>query len=257
MMRARFWLCAVLLCAGCETGVPPAYDMIMMTGGLPDSVEGEAVSEGESEGAPEKPAFDTVKAARKFAENAATLRDLSWNERITYRLPGSFTIELLLRVASDANGDAYVTEINRATSEAQGVHRAADARAATEDDQRRARLLADLARAYTSPPPGKMDGMFAAGPVPAAGPGYGLVWFSAADFIMPGDALSLSVNELTAKPERLEITAQAEGTPVEAIAAYRELPDGTFYPQSTEVRLPELGIQLTAERYNFRLQPHR
>jgi hypothetical protein len=265
----RAWLLACLMAlAGCETGTPPAYDMIMMTGGLPRSAgegepESEAMAEGdaeaEAEAAPEEapPVFDTEKAARRFAENAALLRTLSWNERISYRVGGSFTLELVLRVASDANGDAVVAEVNRALSEAQGVHRAADARPATPEDDQRARLLADLIRAYTTPPPGAMDRVFAAGPVPPNGPGYGLEWFAATDFVMPGDSLSLSINQATIKPERLEFQSQAEDTPVEGIANYRELPDGAFYPQRTELRLPALGIQLIAERYNFRLQPHR
>jgi len=233
--------------------MPPTDAMFNITGGF----RGDAYEPGaEGEGAKEVP-FDIDAAARKFEQNARDLRGLSWDERVVYRLPGSFSIELNLRVASDENGDPVVKERHRRVRETQGVTRAADARPPDEEDQRRARLLAALIRAYTSPPPGAMTRVLESGPVSdgSTQEGYGLLWFDATDFLMPGDRISISIAKHTTQPERLEFHGEADGAPVEGVTTYRALPDGTFYPHRTELRQPDTGIQVIAERSNFRTQP--
>lgn len=191
---------------------------------------------------------------KKFRENSRLLRSLAWNSRVRYRMPGSFTIHILYRANTDENGDVRVSEVNRRVERIQGLTRAADAVDATEADHALAGTLGALARAYTFPLPGAMDRLIAAEHLGGVEPGSGLV-LRQAGFLMPEDSVELKLSPSLIEPQTFAFRAQQDGQAVDGTAKFRKLPDGTFFPATVDILLPDSQVSALVENFGFRMQP--
>lgn len=258
MLRLRLLLLPLvalaLLATGCMGGaqIPPpeAFLSLGRVSGpaeATEETEGEATAEVDVEGSLEK-------WRQRHRENARKLRSLSWSTRVRYRVAGAYTIHLLYRAAADENGDVRVTELTRRLEMAQGVNRTVDAPPPGDDEFNRAATLAALARLYTFPLPGAMEGLLQSTNLVEASPG-GRMTLAQTSFVMPEDRVSLELAPVGLQPEALDFTALVDDTPVEGTTRYRKLPDGMFYPYTVSLTLPDKDTTVLVENFGFRLQP--
>jgi hypothetical protein len=191
---------------------------------------------------------------KKFRENNRQLCNLSWNSRIRYRLPGSFTLHLLFRATSDENGDVQVREVNRRMEPTQGVTRVADAVVATEADFTLAATLGALSRAYTFPQPGAMERLIQVENL-GAETGAGELFLRQSGFLMPEDSVELIAVGGVGEPESMTFQSLVEGRSVEGKVKFRKLPDGNFYPATVDIAVPDSSATVLVENFGFRMQP--
>lgn len=258
MLRLSLLSCMLITAAlaGCRSGgqVPPAeayHSLGRVDLPTTDAPEGEAMDSN----------LDAALAAeellagwqKKYRENNRRLRSLAWSIRARYRVPGAYTIHLLYRAASDANGDVQVTEVTRRPEMARGIERTTDAPPPGDADYERAVTAAALARAYTLPQPGAMERLLQPGNLVDASPS-GSVTVRNEGFVMPGDSVELTLAPLGFQPESMRFTASLGESPVEGKVIYRKLPDGMFYPYTVALELAD-GETALVENFGFRLQP--
>ncbi len=247
-------LAVALLATGCmggaQTPPPEAFLSLGRVSGpaeATEETEGEATAEVDVEGSLEK-------WRQRHRENARQLRSLSWSTRVRYRVAGAYTIHLLYRAAADENGDVRVSELTRRLEMAQGINRTVETPPPGDDEFKRADTLATLARLYTFPLPGAMEGLLQSTNLVEATPG-GRLTLAQTGFVMPEDRVRLELAPVGLQPEALDFTALVDAAPVEGSTRYRKLPDGMFYPYSVNLTLPDDNTTVFVENFGFRLQP--
>ena len=251
MLRLATCALVLLVLTGCASRPLTAPPEAFLELGPISERKTEATPEGETARNIEEELEDCRK---KFRENNRQLRNLSWNSRIRYRLPGSFTLHLLFRATSDENGDVQVREVNRRLEPAQGVTRVADAVEATEQDFTLAATLGALSRAYTFPQPGAMERLIQVENL-GAETGAGELTLQQTGFLMPEDAVELVAVGGVGEPESLVFQSLVEGRTIEGKVKFRKLPDGNFYPATVDIAVPDSSATVLIENFGFRMQP--
>lgn len=260
MLRLSIFFCMLIAMApmgGCVSGgqVPPA-EAFHSLGRVDLPASGSPEGEGavSNEDAALVAGEQLAGWLEKYRENSRQMRELAWSIRARYRVPGAYTIHLLYRAASDANGDVQVTEVNRRLEMARGIDRTSDAPPPGEEDYGRAVTAAALARAYTLPQPGAMERLLQEENLIDAS-ASGRVTVQSGGFVMPEDSVELTLAPLGFQPESMRFTALLDDSPVEGKVTYRKLPDGMFYPYTVAIEFPEGRGSALVENFGFRLQP--
>jgi hypothetical protein len=69
--------------------------------------------------------------------------------------------------------------------------------------------------------------------------------------ILPGDEMIMTVNPRTYLPSRIDFKTQHDGNPVAIVVEYEQLPNGPSITARMTVQIPEDGIVVNVESYDY------
>ena len=190
------------------------------------------------------------------AANKQALAHYNWQESQTISIKGEVKKQQLFLVSIGPDGQQQKTPINAQPDQPSGGplkrHIVAKKK---EEFQEYGDQIADLARQYTTPDPGKLQAALQAGNislVPGAG---GEIQLVIKNYIKPGDQVTLVFNRQQKALQSIQVASYLDG-PSDAVtiaAQFAKLPDGTNHVTGTQI--DGVSKQLTVVTQNSTYQP--
>ncbi len=195
-------------------------------------------------------AAQTVQVVQSRAQNAALLKQFTWNERLDFLVNGEQKDLRIDLVNIGPDGKLQRTVLNdQSASLPGGFFRRKIAEKEREDVEKYLKGLGQLLHQYTLPTPGAvMNFLDAATPVPS---GPGQLMITGQGVVQPGDSLTVYVDAATRRTKRIVVSSAFQGDPVSLTATFATLPEGLNYPAYAEVIVPAKGYDLQVQNFNF------
>jgi hypothetical protein len=191
------------------------------------------------------------------AANKQALSHYTWQESQTTSIKGDIKKQQLFQVSVSAGGQQQKIEIN-ATPEAQPSGRALKRHIVakkTEEYQDYGQQIAELARQYTQPDPGRLQQAFEQGNVLLQpGGGEGEVTLTIKNYIKPNDSVTLVFNQQQKAIQSVQVSSYLDDpkNAVTIAAQFSKLPDGTNHVAGTQIN--GVSKQLTVVTLNSNYQ---
>jgi hypothetical protein len=192
------------------------------------------------------------------AANKQALAHYTWQEQQTTSIKGEVKKQQLFQVSVGPDGQQQKTQIggSQAAPPSGGrlkQHVIAKKQAEFKDYGEQ---IADLAKQYTQPDPGKLQEAFQSGNVSLqSGGGEGEVKLVIKNYIKPNDSVTLVFNKQQKAIQSIQVSSYLDD-PKDAVtiaAQFAKLPDGTNHVASTQVN--GVSKQLTVVTQNSTYQP--
>jgi hypothetical protein len=192
------------------------------------------------------------------AANKQALAHYTWQEQQTTSIKGVVKKQQLFQVSVGPDGQQQKTPIggSQAAPPSGGRLKQRVIAKKTAEFKDYGEQIADLAKQYTQPDPGKLQQAFQAGNVSLqTGGGEGQVTLVIKNYVKPNDSVTLVFNKQQKAIQRVQVSTYLDD-PKDAVtiaAQFSKLPDGTNHVASTQVN--GVSKQLTVVTQNSSYQP--
>jgi hypothetical protein len=195
-------------------------------------------------------AAQTVQVMQTRAQNAALLKQYTWNERIDFMVNGQQKDLRIDLVNFGPDGKLQRTVLNDQSSPLPGgFFRRRIAENKKKDMEKYIQGLSALLHQYTLPTPGAvLNFLDAATTVPAPG---GQLMITGQSVVQPGDTLTIWIDATTRKTKRFAVTTAFQGNPTTMTATFNSLPNGLNYPAYAEVTVPAKGYDMLLQNFDY------
>ncbi len=195
-------------------------------------------------------AAQTVQVVQSRAQNAALMKQYTWNERIDFLVNGQQKDLRIDIVNFGPDGKMQRTVLNDQSAPLPGgFFRKKIAEDERKDVEKYIKGLTELLHKYTLPTPGAVMNFLDAATTMPAGPGQVMV--SGQNVVQPGDSLTIYLNAATKRTERIVVSTAFDGNPVNLTATFGNLPSGLNYPAYLEVLVPAKGYDIQVQNFNY------
>jgi hypothetical protein len=189
--------------------------------------------------------------------NKMALSHYNWQESVTTSIKGEVKKQQLFLVNIGPDGQQQKSEINAQPDQASGGplkrHIVAKKKAEYKDygDQ-----IADLARQYVTPDPGRLQQAYQQGNISIQlGGGETMMTLNIKNYIKPGDSMTLVFNKAQKSIQSLQIASYLDD-PKDAVtigAQFAKMPNGINHVTGTQIN--GVSKQLTVVTRNSNYQP--
>jgi hypothetical protein len=192
------------------------------------------------------------------AANKQALAHYTWQEQQTTSIKGEEKKQQLFQVSVGPDGQQQKTQIggSQAAPPSGGRLKQHVVAKKTAEFQDYGEQIADLAKQYTQPDPGRLQQAFQAGNVSLqSGGGEGQVTLVIKNYIKPNDSVTLVFNSQQKAIQSVQVSTYLDD-PKDAVtiaAQFAKLPDGTNHVTGTQV--DGVSKQLTVVTQNSNYQP--
>ena len=195
-------------------------------------------------------AAETVQVVQSRAQNAALMKQYTWNERIDLIVNGQQKDLRIDLVNFGPDGKLQRTVLNDEHSPLPGgFFRRRIAEKKVKELEKYLKGLRGLLYEYTLPTPGAvMNFMDTATTMPAPN---GQLMMTGQNVVQPGDSLTVWVDAATKKTLRTAVTTAFQGSPVNLTASFATLPSGLNYVAYAEVTVPAKGYAIQVQNFDF------
>ena len=192
------------------------------------------------------------------AANKAALAHYTWQEQQTTSIKGDVKKQQTFQVSVGPDGQQQKTQIggSQAPPPSGGRLKQHVVEKKTAEFKDYGEQIADLARQYTQPDPGRLQAAFQAGNVSLqSGGGEGVVTLVIKNYIKPNDSVTLVFNRQQKAVQSIHVSSYLD-SPTDGVtiaAQFAKLPDGTNHVASTQI--DGVSKQLTVVTQNSTYQP--
>jgi hypothetical protein len=192
------------------------------------------------------------------AANKQALAHYTWQEQQTTSIKGEVKKQQVFQVSVGPDGQQQKTQIggSQAAPPSGGRLKQHVVAKKTAEFKDYGEQIADLAKQYTQPDPGKLQEAFQSGNVSLqSGAGEGEVKLVIKNYIKPNDSVTLVFNKQQKAIQSIQVSSYLDD-PKDAVtiaAQFAKLPDGTNHVASTQVN--GVSKQLTVVTQNSNYQP--
>jgi hypothetical protein len=195
-------------------------------------------------------AAQTVQVVQSRAQNAALMKQYTWNERVDFLVNGAQKDLRIDLVNFGPDGKIQRSTLNDQSAPLPGgFFRRKHAEKEREEIEKYMKGLGQLLHAYALPTPGAVLNFLDAATAVPAGPGQ--VMYTGQNVVQPGDSLTVYVNTATNKTARVVASTSFQGNPVNLTATFSTLPNGLNYPAYAQVLVPAKGYDLMVQNFNY------
>ena len=192
------------------------------------------------------------------AANKAALAHYTWQEQQTTSIKGDVKKQQVFQVSVGPDGQQQKTQIggSQAAAPSGGRLKQHIVEKKTAEFKDYGEQIADLAKQYTQPDPGKLQAAFQAGNVSLqSGGGAGVVTLVIKDYIKPNDSVTLVFNKQNKAIQSIQVSSYLDSPSdgVTIAAQFAKLPDGTNHVAGTQIN--GVSKQLTVVTQNSNYQP--
>ncbi len=197
-----------------------------------------------------------VKAAS--AANKQALARYTWQEQQTTSIKGEVKKQQVFQVRVGPDGQQQKTQIggSQAAPPSGGRLKQHVVEKKTAEFKDYGEQIADLAKQYTQPDPGRLQAALQAGNISLVpGGGEGEIKLVIKNYVKPGDSLTLVFNRQQKGIQSIQVASYLD-SPSDAVtiaAQFAKLPDGTNHVASTQIN--GVSKQLTVVTQNSNYQP--
>ena len=193
------------------------------------------------------------------AANKAALAHYTWQEQQTTSIKGDVKKQQVFQVSVGPDGQQQKTQIGgsqAAPPPSGGRLKQHIVEKKTAEFKDYGEQIADLAKQYTQPDPGRLQAAFQAGNVSLQpGGGEGLLTLVIKNYVKPSDSVTLVFNRQLKAIQSIRVASYLDD-PKDAVtiaARFAKLPDGTNHVASTQI--DGVSKQLTVVTQNSNYQP--
>jgi hypothetical protein len=193
------------------------------------------------------------------AANKMALAHYTWQEQQTTSIKGDVKKQQVFQVSIGPDGQQQKTQIGgsqAAPPPSGGRLKQHVVEKKTAEFKDYGEQIADLAKQYTAPDPGKLQAALQAGNISLVpGGGEGEVKLVIKNYIKPGDSVTLVFNRQLKAIQSIQVASYLDG-PSDAVtiaAQFAKLPDGTNHVTGTQIN--GVSKQLTVVTQNSTYQP--
>ena len=193
------------------------------------------------------------------AANKAALAHYTWQEQQTTSIKGDVKKQQVFQVSVGPDGQQQKTQIGgsqAAPPPSGGRLKQHIVEKKTAEFKDYGEQIADMAKQYTQPDPGRLQAAFQAGNVSLQpGGGEGLLTLVIKNYVKPNDSVTLVFNRQLKAIESIRVASYLDD-PKDAVtiaAQFAKLPDGTNHVASTQIN--GVSKQLTVVTQNSNYQP--
>ena len=195
-------------------------------------------------------AAKTVQIVQSRAQNAALLKQYTWNERIDFFVNGQEKDLRLDLVNFGPDGKLQRTIMNDQSAPLpRGFLRRAIAEGKKKDVQEYIQGLGTLLHKYTLPTAGAVLNFLDSAMTAPSAPGQLMV--TGQNVVQPGDSLTIYLDAATNRTRRIVVSTTFQGNPVNLTATFATLPSGLNYPAYAEVMVPAKGYDVRVQNFNY------
>jgi hypothetical protein len=189
--------------------------------------------------------------------NKMALSHYNWQESVTTSIKGEVKKQQLFLVNIGPDGQQQKSEINAQPDQASGGplkrHIVAKKKAEYKDYGEQ---IADLARQYTTPDPGRLQRAYQQGNISQQmGGGESMMTLNIKNYIKPGDSVTLVFNKAQKTIQSIRVASYLD-SPSDAVtiaAQFAKLPNGINHVTGTQIN--GASKQLTVVTQNSNYQP--
>jgi hypothetical protein len=193
------------------------------------------------------------------AANKAALAHYTWQEQQTTSIKGDVKKQQVFQVSVGPDGQQQKTQIGgsqAAPPPSGGRLKQHIVEKKTAEFKDYGEQIAEMAKQYTQPDPGRLQAAFQAGNVSLQpGGGEGLLTLVIKNYVKPNDSVTLVFNRQLKAIESIRVASYLDD-PKDAVtiaAQFAKLPDGTNHVASTQIN--GVSKQLTVVTQNSNYQP--
>jgi hypothetical protein len=192
------------------------------------------------------------------AANKMALAHYTWQEQQTTSIKGDVKKQQIYQVSVGPDGQQQKTQIGgsqAAPPPSGGRLKQHVVEKKTAEFKDYGEQIADLAKQYTAPDPGRMQAALQAGNISLVPGGDGEVKLVIKNYIKPGDSVTLVFNRQQKAIQSIQVASYLDG-PSDAVtiaAQFAKLPDGTNHVAGTQIN--GVSKQLTVVTQNSNYQP--
>ncbi len=192
------------------------------------------------------------------AANKMALAHYTWQEQQTVSIKGDVKKQQVFQVSVGPDGQQQKTQIggSQAAPPSGGRLKQHVVEKKTAEFKDYGEQIADLAKQYTAPDPGRLQAALQAGNISLVpGGGDGEVKLVIKNYIKPGDSVTLVFNRQAKAIQSLQVASYLDD-PSDAVtiaAQFAKLPDGTNHVTGTQIN--GVSKQLTVVTQNSTYQP--
>jgi hypothetical protein len=192
------------------------------------------------------------------AANKAALAHYTWQEQQTTSIKGDVKKQQMFQISVGPDGQQQKTEIggSQAAPPSGGRLKQHVVEKKTAEFKDYGEQIADLAKQYTQPDPGRLQAAFQAGNVSLqSGGGEGEVTLVIKNYVKPNDSVTLVFNKQQKAIQSIQVSSYLD-SPTDGVniaAQFAKLPDGTNHVAGTQIN--GVSKQLTVVTQNSNYQP--
>lgn len=193
------------------------------------------------------------------AANKAALAHYTWQEQQTTSIKGDVKKQQVFQVSVGPDGQQQKTQIGgsqAAPPPSGGRLKQHIIEKKTAEFKDYGEQIADLAKQYTQPDPGRLQAAFQAGNVSLqSGGGEGVVTLVIKNYIKPNDSVTLVFSKQQKAIQSIQVSSYLDSPSdgVTIAAQFAKLPDGTNHVTGTQIN--GISKQLTVVTQNSNYQP--
>ncbi len=195
-------------------------------------------------------AAKTVQVVQSRQQNAALMKQYTWNERIDLMVNGQQKDLRIDLVNFGPDGKLQRTVLNDEHSPLPGgFFRRKIAENKVKDMEKYLQGLRSLLEQYTLPTAGAvMNYLDSATTMPAPN---GQLMITGNNVVQPGDSLTIYMDAATKKTARAVVTTAFQGSPVNLTATFKTLLTGLNYVAYAEVTVPAKGYSIMVQNFDY------
>jgi cytochrome c1 len=196
-----------------------------------------------------------AQVAEASKANKAALSHYNWQESVTTRIKGEVKKQQVFLVNIGPDGQQQKSEINAQPDQASGGplkrHIVAKKKAEYKDygDQ-----IADLARQYTAPDPGRLQQAYQQGNISLQlGGGESMMTLNIKNYIKPGDSVTLVFNKAQKAIQSIRVASYLDD-PKDAVtiaAQFAKLPNGINHVTGTQINGASKQLSVVTQNSNY------
>jgi hypothetical protein len=192
------------------------------------------------------------------AANKAALAHYTWQEQQTTSIKGDVKKQQVFQVSVGPDGKQQKTQIGgsqAAPPPSGGRLKQHIVEKKTAEFKDYGEQIAEMAKQYTQPDPGRLQAAFQAGNVSLQpGGGEGLLTLVIKNYVKPNDSVTLVFNRQLKAIESIRVASYLDD-PKDAVtiaAQFAKLPDGTNHVASTQINGVSKQLTVVTQNSNYR-----
>jgi hypothetical protein len=192
------------------------------------------------------------------AANKAALAHYTWQEQQTTSIKGDVKKQQVFQVSVGPDGQQQKTQIGgsqAAPPPSGGRLKQHIVEKKTAEFKDYGEQIAEMAKQYTQPDPGRLQAAFQAGNVSLQpGGGEGLLTLVIKNYVKPNDSVTLVFNRQLKAIESIRVASYLDD-PKDAVtiaAQFAKLPDGTNHVASTQINGVSKQLTVVTQNSNYR-----
>jgi hypothetical protein len=196
-----------------------------------------------------------AQVAEASKANKAALSHYNWQESVTTRIKGEVKKQQVFLVNIGPDGQQQKSEINAQPDQASGGplkrHIVAKKKAEYKDYGEQ---IADLARQYTAPDPGRLQQAYQQGNISLQlGGGESMMTLNIKNYIKPGDSVTLVFNKAQKMIQSIRVASYLDD-PKDAVtiaAQFAKLPNGINHVTGTQINGASKQLSVVTQNSNY------